>query len=165
MQTDTLHNILHTRQRAGPARGSRIQPRRANESRWQAPVLARVPERPRFSCKVFQVAGIPLIERSQTEVPMSNRLSGKVAFITGANKGIGLETARGLGKLGFAIVLGSRDEARCRAAADKLRSEGIDAVEAVRFDVTRAEDHEKVARDLEDRYGRLEVLVNKAGVK
>ena len=96
---------------------------------------------------------------------MSNRLSGKVAFITGANKGIGLETARGLGKLGFAIVLGSRDEARGRAAADKLRSEGIDAVEAVRFDVTRAEDHKKVARHLEDRYGRLDVLVNNAGVQ
>jgi NAD(P)-dependent dehydrogenase (short-subunit alcohol dehydrogenase family) len=47
---------------------------------------------------------------------MSNKLSGKVAFITGANKGIGLETARGLGRLGFAVVIGSRDEARGRAA-------------------------------------------------
>ena len=72
---------------------------------------------------------------------MSNKLFGKVAFITGANKGIGLETARGLGKLGGAVVIGSRDEARGRAAADKLRSEGIESVEAVRFDVTRPEDH------------------------
>ena len=45
----------------------------------------------------------------------------KVAFITGANKGIGLETARGLGKLGIAVVIGSRDEANGRAAADKLQ--------------------------------------------
>ena len=50
----------------------------------------------------------------------------KVAFITGANKGIGLETARGLGKLGIAVVIGSRDEAKGRAAADKLRAEGIE---------------------------------------
>src|SRR6516165_2690946 len=96
---------------------------------------------------------------------MSNKPSGKVAFITGANKGIGLETARGLGKLGLTVVIGSRDEARGRAAADRLRSEGIESVEAVRFDVTRPEDHRKVARHLEERYGRLDVLVNNAGVE
>jgi NAD(P)-dependent dehydrogenase (short-subunit alcohol dehydrogenase family) len=96
---------------------------------------------------------------------MSNKLSGKVAFITGANKGIGLETARGLGKLGFTVVLGSRDEARGRAAADRLRSEGVEGVEAVRFDVTRPEDHKAIARHLEGRYGRLDVLVNNAGVQ
>jgi NAD(P)-dependent dehydrogenase (short-subunit alcohol dehydrogenase family) len=96
---------------------------------------------------------------------MANKLSGKVAFITGANKGIGLETARGLGKLGFTVVLGSRDEARGRAAADKLRSEGINSVEAVRFDVTRPEDHREVAQYLQERYGKLDVLVNNAGVQ
>src|SRR4051794_18821889 len=88
----------------------------------------------------------------------------KVAFITGANKGIGLETARGLGKLGIAVVLGSRDEAQGRAAAAALRAEGIQGAEAVRFDITRAEDHREVARHLEARYGKLDVLVNNAGV-
>ena len=88
----------------------------------------------------------------------------KVAFITGANKGIGLETARGLGKLGIAVVLGSRDEAKGRAAADTLRSEGIKSVEAVRFDVDRPEDHREIARFLEARYGKLDILVNNAGV-
>jgi NAD(P)-dependent dehydrogenase (short-subunit alcohol dehydrogenase family) len=96
---------------------------------------------------------------------MSNKPSGKVAFITGANKGIGLETARGLGKLGMSVVIGSRDEARGRAAAEKLRSEGIESVEAVRFDLTRPEDHKQVARHLEEGYGRLDVLVNSAGVQ
>jgi NAD(P)-dependent dehydrogenase (short-subunit alcohol dehydrogenase family) len=96
---------------------------------------------------------------------MSNKQSGKVAFITGANKGIGLETARGLGKLGFTVVLGSRDEVRGRAAADKLRSEGIENVEAVRFDVNRPEDYQEIARHLEQRYGKLDVLVNNAGVQ
>ncbi len=88
----------------------------------------------------------------------------KVAFITGANKGIGLETARGLGQLGIAVVIGSRDEANGRAAVEKLRSEGIENVESVRFDVTRPEDHHSIARHLEGRYGKLDILVNNAGV-
>jgi NAD(P)-dependent dehydrogenase (short-subunit alcohol dehydrogenase family) len=96
---------------------------------------------------------------------MTSIQSEKVAFITGANKGIGLETARGLGKLGFGVVIGSRDEARGRPAADKLRSEGVESVDVVRFDVTRPEDHKKIARHLEARYGRLDVLVNNAGVQ
>src|SRR5437763_1740805 len=94
-------------------------------------------------------------ERSETMASQD-----RVAFITGANKGIGLETARGLGKLGVAVVIGSRDEAKGRAAADKLRAEGVGKVEAVRFDVTRPEDHQAVARHLEDRYGKLDILVN-----
>jgi NAD(P)-dependent dehydrogenase (short-subunit alcohol dehydrogenase family) len=89
---------------------------------------------------------------------------GKVAFITGANKGIGLETARGLGALGVAVVLGSRDEAKGNAAADRLRKEGTTDIEAVRFDVTRPDDHGAIARHLEDRYGKLDILVNNAGV-
>ncbi len=88
----------------------------------------------------------------------------KVAFITGANKGIGLETARGLGQLGITVVIGSRDEANGRAAAEKLRSEGIAKVESVRFDVTRPEDHQAIARHLQGRYGKLDILVNNAGV-
>src|SRR5271155_3527038 len=96
---------------------------------------------------------------------MSNKTSGKVAFITGANKGIGLETTRGLGELGIAVVMASRDDARGRAAADKLRAEGVRSVEAVRFDVTRPEDHREVARHLEERYGKLDILVNNAGVQ
>ena len=88
----------------------------------------------------------------------------KVAFITGANKGIGLETARGLGALGITVVMASRDEAKGRAAADALRSEGVKNVEAVRFDVTRPQDHGEIARRLEARYGKLDILVNNAGV-
>jgi NAD(P)-dependent dehydrogenase (short-subunit alcohol dehydrogenase family) len=105
------------------------------------------------------------VKQINPERTMSNQGSGKVAFITGANKGIGLETARGLGKLGFAVVVGSRDEGRGGAAADELRSEGIKEVEGVRFDVTRPEDHQAIARHLEGRYGKLDVLVNNAGVQ
>jgi NAD(P)-dependent dehydrogenase (short-subunit alcohol dehydrogenase family) len=88
----------------------------------------------------------------------------KVAFVTGANKGIGLETARGLGALGIGVVLASRDEGKGLAAAERLRAEGIKGVEAVRFDVTRLEDHRDIARHLEGRYGKLDILVNNAGV-
>jgi NAD(P)-dependent dehydrogenase (short-subunit alcohol dehydrogenase family) len=88
----------------------------------------------------------------------------RVAFITGANKGIGLETARGLGRLGIAVVIGSRDDANGRAAADKLRAEGIEKVEAFQFDVTKPEDHQAIARHLAGRYGKLDILVNNAGV-
>jgi NAD(P)-dependent dehydrogenase (short-subunit alcohol dehydrogenase family) len=88
----------------------------------------------------------------------------KVAFITGANKGIGLETARGLGALGIAVVLGSRDEAKGRAAAEALNAEGIEGVEAVRFDVNRPEDHAAIARHIERRHGKLDILVNNAGI-
>ena len=88
----------------------------------------------------------------------------KVAFITGANKGIGLETARGLGQLGIVVVLGSRDEAKGRAAAETLKADGIPKVEAVRFDVAKTDDHRAIARLLEDRYGKLDILVNNAGV-
>ena len=88
----------------------------------------------------------------------------KVAFITGANKGIGLETARRLGELGIAVVLASRDEAKGRAAAEKLEAEGLEGVESVRFDVTKRADHKAIARFLEDRYGKLDILVNNAGV-
>ncbi len=49
----------------------------------------------------------------------------KVAFITGGNKGIGLETARGLGKLGITVLIGSRDAAKGTAAAARLRAEGF----------------------------------------
>ena len=87
----------------------------------------------------------------------------KVAFITGANKGIGLETARGLGELGIAVVLASRDEAKGRAAAETLKAEGIQSLEAVRFDVTKPGDHKEIARFLEDRFGKLDILVNNAG--
>jgi len=55
----------------------------------------------------------------------NDKLNGKVAFITGANRGLGFETARELGKSGVRVVLGSRDAKKGDAAAAKLRDEGI----------------------------------------
>ena len=50
----------------------------------------------------------------------------KVALVTGANKGIGFEVARGLGKAGFTVLLGARDATRGEEAAAKLRAEALD---------------------------------------
>lgn len=87
----------------------------------------------------------------------------KIAFITGGNKGLGLETARQLGKLGITVVIGSRDAERGTAAAKKLQAEGIHA-EAVRFDVTNPADYQAVYDYFDKKYGRLDILINNAGV-
>ena len=87
----------------------------------------------------------------------------KVAFITGANRGLGLETARELGKTGIIVVLGARDSEKGEAAAARLRDEGITA-ESLGFNVTKSQDHQKAYDYFAKKYGRLDILVNNAGV-
>src|SRR5215472_5166643 len=93
----------------------------------------------------------------------NGKLNGKVAFITGANRGLGLETARELGKQGIVVVLGARDSKKGEAAAAKLRDEGI-AAESLGFDVTKTQDHQKAYDYFAKKHGRLDILVNNAGV-
>src|SRR5436309_13374865 len=87
----------------------------------------------------------------------NEKRNGKVAFITGANRGLGLETARELGKTGIRVVLGSRDAKKGEAAAAKLRDEDITA-ESLGFDVTRSQDHQKAYDYFAKKYGRLDIL-------
>jgi NAD(P)-dependent dehydrogenase (short-subunit alcohol dehydrogenase family) len=87
----------------------------------------------------------------------------KVALISGANKGIGLETARQLGKQGITVLLGARDVAKGAAAAEQLKKEGIDA-RAVKLDVVNAADIKAAAALVEKEYGKLDILINNAGV-
>lgn len=84
------------------------------------------------------------------------------ALITGANKGLGLETARRLGELGWTVFLGSRDEGRGRAAADKLAAGGANVV-MVPLDVTSDESVAAAVRLVREHTDRLAVLVNNAG--
>lgn len=86
----------------------------------------------------------------------------KIALITGANKGIGYEIARQLGKLGYIVLVGSRDKKRGQAATDRLRAEGIDAHLQL-LDVTHAPSHVRARELIQNEYGRLDVLVNNAG--
>jgi NAD(P)-dependent dehydrogenase (short-subunit alcohol dehydrogenase family) len=89
---------------------------------------------------------------------------GTIAFISGANKGIGYEIARGLGAPpGTTVLIGARDEQRGRAAADTLAAEGVTA-HWVRLDVTDSGSVEAAAKWIEEEYGRLDILVNNAGV-
>jgi NAD(P)-dependent dehydrogenase (short-subunit alcohol dehydrogenase family) len=88
----------------------------------------------------------------------------KTALISGANKGLGLETGRQLGKLGYTVLLGSRDPEKGKAAAEELRKEGINAT-AVKLDVTSQDDINGVAKLIDEEFGgMLDVLVNNAGV-
>lgn len=88
----------------------------------------------------------------------------KVAFVTGANRGLGLETARGLGQLGIHVLMGSRDKAKGDAAAAKLKADGVGSVEAVAFDVADPTHHWQIADLIAKRFGRLDILVNNAGI-
>ncbi|MER5296972.1 SDR family oxidoreductase [Streptomyces pharetrae] len=87
----------------------------------------------------------------------------KVALVTGANKGIGYEIAAGLGALGWSVGVGARNEERREAAVDKLRAAGADAF-GVPLDVTDDASVTAAARLMEERAGRLDVLVNNAGI-
>jgi len=86
-----------------------------------------------------------------------------VALVTGANKGLGLEIARQLGQHGFTVVLGARQD-KATAPAAALRTQHIDA-HATTLDVTSATDIAALAAFLEAQFGRLDVLVNNAGVQ
>lgn len=89
----------------------------------------------------------------------------RTVFITGANKGIGLETARQLAESGeYFIYLGSRDKTRGEAAVRLLYADGLANVEWVQIDVT---DHESIRRAKETvqaRSGVLDILINNAGI-
>jgi len=88
----------------------------------------------------------------------------KVVLITGANKGIGFEVARQLGRAGFKILLGARDASRGEEAASRLRDEGLD-VRFVVADLSRAgESATALATQIGTEFGHLDVLVNNAGI-
>jgi NAD(P)-dependent dehydrogenase (short-subunit alcohol dehydrogenase family) len=89
--------------------------------------------------------------------------TGKIALITGANKGIGLETARQLGPLGVTILLGARNLSRGEEAASTLRARGVES-RPIKLDVNSETDRQAAAKLIEKDYGRLDILINNAGV-
>jgi NAD(P)-dependent dehydrogenase (short-subunit alcohol dehydrogenase family) len=89
--------------------------------------------------------------------------AGKIALVTGANRGIGLETARQLGKHGIKVLVAARDDEKAAKAANTLKSEGIDAV-PLKLEVTSSADIQAVSKFIADNYGHLDILVNNAGM-
>lgn len=87
----------------------------------------------------------------------------KTALVTGANKGIGRETARRLAELGMTVLVGARDRTRGEAAVADLRKSGGD-VQLVALDVGDATNIRSAAAVVAERFGRLDILVNNAGI-
>ena len=87
----------------------------------------------------------------------------KVAFVTGANKGLGFEICRQLAQQGCTVLLGARDEARGRAAASQLSRESLD-VRFLLLDMVQPSTFEPVCHYIAGEFGHLDVLINNAGV-
>lgn len=94
---------------------------------------------------------------------MADDLAGKIALVTGANKGIGRETARQLGRRGATVLVGARDAGRGEEAAAALRAEGVRA-EFLALDVNDPGSIRAAADEVERRHGRLDILVNNAAI-
>jgi len=87
----------------------------------------------------------------------------KIALITGANRGIGFETAKGLAALGITVILGTRDIIKGQAAAQQLQDLGFKA-EAIEYDANQSQSADSVYEYIDEHYGKLDILVNHAGI-
>ena len=90
-------------------------------------------------------------------------MTSKVAVVTGANKGIGLEVARQLARAGVIVILTARDEAKGKSAVDQLVAEGLE-VYFHQLDVTNDVSVELFAKHMQEGIGRVDILVNNAGI-
>jgi len=90
-------------------------------------------------------------------------LAGKVALVTGGTRGIGLAVARSLADDGASVVVSGRDPARLESAAKELEALGASAL-AVVADAAKREDADRLVEAAKERFGRIDVLVNNAGI-
>ena len=88
----------------------------------------------------------------------------KTALITGANKGIGFGIAKHLGLSGWKIILGARNQERAENAINELRALGIDVLGWVNIELTDLASLEKAAKEINEKYPGLSLLVNNAGI-
>jgi NAD(P)-dependent dehydrogenase (short-subunit alcohol dehydrogenase family) len=91
-------------------------------------------------------------------------MAKKIAVVTGGNRGLGLETCRQLARKGLHVVLTARDAGKAAQAVEKLRAEGLTDVESYALDVTQPSGFPSLREHLVAKHGRLDVLVNNAGV-
>jgi NAD(P)-dependent dehydrogenase (short-subunit alcohol dehydrogenase family) len=91
-------------------------------------------------------------------------MTGRAALVTGGSSGIGLAIARALGEDGYSLTVSARRPEKLEAAVSGLRDGGIDEVQAVPANMASDEDIRRVVDAHKERYGRLDVLINNAGV-
>lgn len=97
-------------------------------------------------------------------VAYAGAMHSKICVVTGANSGIGKETARGLAQMGFTVVLACRDAARANAARDELAAAtGNPDLCTMRLDLASIGSIDAFIAELRQRFGRLDLLVNNAG--
>jgi len=87
----------------------------------------------------------------------------KIALVTGANKGLGLESVRQLSEKGIVVILSARNKEKGQLAIEQLESEGIEA-DFLKLDVSNSIDVENAKIYIEEKYGKLDILVNNAGI-
>ena len=88
----------------------------------------------------------------------------KVALITGASKGLGFETAYQLGGKGYTVIVAARTQQKSNETAEKLKSKGVHAV-GMKLDVVNDNDVDNLSKSINEHFGKLDVLVNNAGVQ
>ncbi|MBD3887702.1 SDR family oxidoreductase [Phormidium tenue FACHB-886] len=94
---------------------------------------------------------------------VSNESNGKVALVTGANKGLGFEMSRQLAQQGLTVIIAARKLEAAKQAAAKLKSEGLKA-EAIALDINDSAQIQSAVQEIKDRFSKLDVLINNAGV-
>ena len=87
----------------------------------------------------------------------------RIALVTGANRGLGFETGRQLAQLGITVILSARDVTKGEAAAKQLIEGGLDVI-FYELDVSNQSHISRIAHQIEQRFGRLDVLVNNAAM-
>ena len=88
----------------------------------------------------------------------------KIALVTGANKGIGFGIAKYLGKSGWQVIIGARDEGRAEKAIDELKSVGVNVLGWVNIELRDLANIEQASKEISEKYPELSLLVNNAGI-
>ncbi len=109
-----------------------------------------------------KVHRLPVQAKRSSAMAVEPPLTQRVALVSGANRGIGLEVSRQLASLGVTVFMGMREPGKGEKASRAIRELGGDAY-AIKLDVTRQGDIEHAIAHIDGRFGRLDILINNAG--